>query len=122
MIKQQVCALERMFEFQNDDCSNRAAYYNGERHGAEFRDTLKKGMKIQMMATGKVFEVQEVGVFTPHPRAVEVLCSGEVGFLTASVKEVADTVFGDGEGLRVNREGREVLSTSNPSMSAGVGR
>jgi GTP-binding protein LepA len=60
-----------------------------------FDGTLQPGMKIQMMSTGKPFEVQEVGVFDPHPRAVPRLNAGEVGFLTAGIKEVADTRVGD---------------------------
>ncbi len=60
-----------------------------------FDGEIRRGMRIQMMSTRKSFEVQEVGVFTPHPRGVEVLRAGEVGFLTASVKEVADTKVGD---------------------------
>lgn len=57
--------------------------------------TVKKGMKIKMMATGKQFEVNEVGVFTPNMEIVEELRAGEVGFLTASIKNVNDTQVGD---------------------------
>jgi len=57
--------------------------------------TLKKGMEIMMMSTGKTFEVNEVGVFTPSQRQVELLSAGEVGFLTASIKNVKDTSVGD---------------------------
>jgi GTP-binding protein LepA len=56
---------------------------------------IKKGMEIQMMATGKSFEVNEVGVFTPSMELVETLSAGEVGFLTASIKNVKDTRVGD---------------------------
>ncbi|ABZ84982.1 GTP-binding protein lepa [Heliomicrobium modesticaldum Ice1] len=57
--------------------------------------TVKKGTKIKMMSTGKTFEVTEVGVFTPAPRQVEKLSSGEVGFIVASIKNVKDTRVGD---------------------------
>ncbi|WP_249777696.1 translation elongation factor 4 [Paenalkalicoccus suaedae] len=57
--------------------------------------TVKPGEKIRMMATGKEFEVQEVGVFTPKPISQEELTVGDVGFLVASVKNVADTRVGD---------------------------
>ncbi|MBM7868012.1 elongation factor 4 [Heliobacterium gestii] len=57
--------------------------------------TVKKGTKIKMMSTGKNFEVTEVGVFTPAPRQVEQLSSGEVGFIVASIKNVKDTRVGD---------------------------
>jgi GTP-binding protein LepA len=57
--------------------------------------SLKKGMEIKMMSTGKTFEVNEVGVFTPSLRQIEILSAGEVGFLTASIKNVKDTSVGD---------------------------
>jgi GTP-binding protein LepA len=56
---------------------------------------LEKGMRISMMSSGKTMEVTEVGVFTPAPRQVEQLCAGEVGYLAASIKNVADTSVGD---------------------------
>ena len=57
--------------------------------------TLKKGMQIQLMASGKTFEVTEVGVFTPRPVITNELKSGEVGFVCASIKNVRDTRVGD---------------------------
>lgn len=57
--------------------------------------TLKKGMRIQMMATGKTFEVTEVGTFTPRAVAVDELSAGEVGFVVAGIKNVRDTHVGD---------------------------
>ncbi|WP_044747682.1 translation elongation factor 4 [Bacillus alveayuensis] len=57
--------------------------------------SVKVGQKIKMMATGKEFEVTEVGVFTPKPVAVDELTVGDVGFLTASIKNVSDTRVGD---------------------------
>ena len=56
---------------------------------------LKKGQKIRMMASNAVYQVERVGVFTPKQVAVEDLGPGEVGFLTAQIKEVADTQIGD---------------------------
>ncbi|MDW7674088.1 MAG: translation elongation factor 4 [Bacillota bacterium] len=56
---------------------------------------LTKGMEIQMMATGKKFEVTEVGVFSPALRSVNSLQAGEVGFVAASIKNVKDTQVGD---------------------------
>lgn len=56
---------------------------------------VSKGMEIKMMATGKIFEVNEVGVFTPAMKPVERLSAGEVGFITASIKNVKDTRVGD---------------------------
>ena len=57
--------------------------------------TVKVGDKIKMMATGKEFEVNEVGVFTPKQRIRDELTVGDVGFLTASIKNVGDTRVGD---------------------------
>ncbi len=57
--------------------------------------TLKKGQKVRMMASGARYVVERVGVFRPNPEAVEALHAGEVGFLTAAIKEVADTQVGD---------------------------
>jgi GTP-binding protein LepA len=56
---------------------------------------LKKGMEIKMMSTGKVFEVNEVGVFAPAMTLVDELQPGEVGFVAASIKNVKDTQVGD---------------------------
>jgi GTP-binding protein LepA len=60
-----------------------------------FDGTLKKGMRIRMMSTGKIFEATRVGVFGPAPVEVEALSAGEVGFLMAGIKEIRDTRIGD---------------------------
>ncbi|KZE68436.1 elongation factor 4 [Fictibacillus phosphorivorans] len=57
--------------------------------------TVKVGDKIRMMATGKEFEVLELGVFTPKAVQKDFLTVGDVGFLTASIKNVGDTQVGD---------------------------
>ncbi len=57
--------------------------------------TLRKDQRIRMMRTDAAYEVDRVGVFTPKIKEVEVLGPGEIGFLTASIKEVADTRVGD---------------------------
>jgi GTP-binding protein LepA len=56
---------------------------------------LTKGMKLRMMATDAVHQVDRVGAFTPKPIDVAELGPGEVGFLTASIKSVADCRVGD---------------------------
>ncbi|SMC93651.1 translation elongation factor 4 [Sporomusa malonica] len=56
---------------------------------------IKPGMKIKMMATNKVFEVTEVGVFRPYLANVNELGPGQVGFVAASIKNVKDTRVGD---------------------------
>src|SRR5699024_9607142 len=57
--------------------------------------TLRKGMRIKMMATDKVYEVTEVGTSSPFPIAVDELTVGDVGFIAASIKSVGDTRVGD---------------------------
>ena len=56
---------------------------------------LKKGQKIRMMAANAVYQVEQIGVFTPKKVSVEKLGPGEVGYITAQIKEVADTQVGD---------------------------
>ncbi|HHV71178.1 MAG TPA: elongation factor 4 [Clostridia bacterium] len=53
------------------------------------------GMKIQLMATNKQFEVNEIGVFRPHMVLVDELRAGEVGFLAAGIKNVKNCRVGD---------------------------
>lgn len=57
--------------------------------------TVKPGMEIQMMATGKTFEVQEVGINTSGHLLTKELTPGEVGYLTASIKNVKEATVGD---------------------------
>jgi GTP-binding protein LepA len=56
---------------------------------------LKKGQRIRMMGTGAAYDVDRVGVFTPKRVETGELGPGEIGFLTGSIKEVADTRVGD---------------------------
>ena len=56
---------------------------------------LKRGMKVRFMATDAVHQVDSVGVFTPKRTAVDALYPGELGFITASIKHVAETNVGD---------------------------
>ncbi len=57
--------------------------------------TLRKGQKIRFMATGRDYELTELGIFAPHPIALTELGPGEVGFLAANIKSVVDTKIGD---------------------------
>ncbi|WP_142827778.1 translation elongation factor 4 [Planococcus soli] len=57
--------------------------------------TVKPGDRIKMMASGKEFEVIEAGVFTPHAILRDELTVGDVGFLTAAIKNVGDSTVGD---------------------------
>ncbi|MEQ1866851.1 MAG: GTP-binding protein, partial [Micropepsaceae bacterium] len=56
---------------------------------------VKKGQRIRMMAANAVYEVDRVGMFTPKRVAVDRVGPGEIGFLTAAIKQVADTKIGD---------------------------
>jgi GTP-binding protein LepA len=56
---------------------------------------VKKGMRIKMFSTGKVFEVTEVGSFRPDLYPIEELKAGDVGYIAASIKNVRDTRVGD---------------------------
>jgi GTP-binding protein LepA len=56
---------------------------------------LKKGQAVRMMGTGARYDVDRVGIFTPKMVDIGELGPGEIGFLTASIKEVADTRVGD---------------------------
>ncbi len=60
-----------------------------------FDGTLKKGDKILMMQTKKVFEVTEVGIFVPSTKEVDKLCAGDVGYLAGSIKTISDVKVGD---------------------------
>jgi len=56
---------------------------------------LKKGMKVRLMSTNAVYQLERVGVSRPKKETVDELGPGEIGFFTASIKQVADTRVGD---------------------------
>jgi len=56
---------------------------------------LHKGMKIRLMSNGQVYQVDNVGVLSPKMREVDILSAGEVGYVIANIKVVADTKIGD---------------------------
>ena len=57
--------------------------------------TIKKGMKLKLMATGKTFDVTDVGCFRPQPVDTGELGTGEVGFIAGALKDVRDVRVGD---------------------------
>ncbi len=57
--------------------------------------TLKKGQRIRMVSSGAAYQAERVGVFQPKQHMVPELGPGDIGFFTASIKEVADTRVGD---------------------------
>ncbi|TMA68186.1 MAG: elongation factor 4 [Deltaproteobacteria bacterium] len=60
-----------------------------------FDGSMQKGTKIRMMSSGHAFVVQRLGVFSPGSVEVSELKAGEVGFVMAGIKEVAETQIGD---------------------------
>ncbi|APB38499.1 MULTISPECIES: translation elongation factor 4 [Heyndrickxia] len=69
--------------------------------------SVRVGDKIKLMSTGKEFEVTALGVSTPKPLYIDELTVGDVGFLTASIKNVKDTRVGD-----------TITSAENPAKEA----
>jgi GTP-binding protein LepA len=57
--------------------------------------TLRKGDRVQFMATGRTYDVTEIGCFSPHATAINELGPGEVGFVAANIKTTEDTKIGD---------------------------
>ena len=76
---------------------------------------LAKGQKIRMMAAGATYEVDRVGVFTPKPKDVRDLGPGEMGFITAGIKAVADVKVGDTI-TEERRQAAEPLPGFKPSL------
>ena len=56
---------------------------------------LKKGMRVRMMGLGSLHDIERVGVFTPKNEIVEALGPGEIGFITASIKNISECEVGD---------------------------
>ncbi|MCA0371718.1 MAG: translation elongation factor 4 [Proteobacteria bacterium] len=77
--------------------------------------TLKKGMRVKMMQTDASYIVDRVGVFKPKITEIGELGPGEIGFLTASIKEVADAKVGDTI-TDEKRQTKEVLSGFKPAQ------
>ncbi|MBI2083019.1 MAG: elongation factor 4 [Deltaproteobacteria bacterium] len=79
------------------------------------------GMKIRFVSTGKDYEVQKVGVFSPHPVEASRLGTGEVGFLTANIKSVHETRIGDTvtESLRPTLKPLSGFRQAKPMVFAG---
>jgi GTP-binding protein LepA len=76
---------------------------------------LRRGQRIRMMGTGAAYEVDRLGVFTPKMVVVDELGPGEIGFLTASIKEVADTRVGD-----TITDDRKPVSTPLPGFRPAI--
>ncbi|HEY7791034.1 MAG TPA: translation elongation factor 4 [Vicinamibacterales bacterium] len=84
--------------------------------------SIRPGMKVRLMATGQDHEVNEVGTFTPKPVLVQELGVGEVGFIAAGIKNVADARIGDTitEAARPTAEPFPGFKELKPMVFAGL--
>jgi GTP-binding protein LepA len=84
--------------------------------------SIKKGMKIRFFNTGRDYQVETLGVNRPRPTPIDRLGVGEVGFLTASIKEVADVQIGDTitESARPTTEPFPGFQEIKPMVFAGL--
>ncbi len=84
--------------------------------------TIKKGMRIRTMNTGASYTVDKVGAFLPKPTDTASIGPGEVGFLTASIKEVADAAVGDTitEDKRPTETPLEGFKPAQPVVFCGI--
>jgi GTP-binding protein LepA len=60
-----------------------------------FEGKIRTGMKIQLMSTGKTYEVKKLGIFSPRAIEVGEISTGEVGFVTAAIKEISEAKVGE---------------------------
>ncbi len=77
---------------------------------------LKIGDEIKFMASGKEYEVTEVGIFNPEYKEIEALYAGDVGYFTASIKDVRDAAVGDTVTTVIN-PAKEALPGYKPAVS-----
>ena len=84
--------------------------------------TVKKGDRIHLMASGKEYEIDELGVLSPTQTQIGELHAGEVGYLAASIRAVADARVGDTITLAVNRatEALPGYTEANPMVFCGL--
>lgn len=83
---------------------------------------LRRRMKIRLMAKGSDYEIEDLGVLTPKPREIESLGVGEVGFVVANIKTVADVSIGDTitEAVRPTLEPFPGFQEIKPMVFAGL--
>lgn len=83
---------------------------------------IKKHMKIKMMSTNQEYIVEKVGVFTPKPKDIDELNSGEIGFIITGIKNLSDTKVGDTicEASRPLSEALPGFKPSKPVVFCGL--
>jgi GTP-binding protein LepA len=82
---------------------------------------MKRGQRIKFMSTGRVYEVTEMGIFTPKPNAVDSLGVGEVGFFAGNMKDIVQAKIGDT--ITGERESPQMLpgfQEVKPMVFAGI--
>ncbi len=84
--------------------------------------TVRPGDRIRFMHSGNEFDVTEVGVFTPNRQPVKELTAGEVGYISASIKSVAETKVGDTITLASNPAAEPLhgYKQANPMVFCGI--
>ncbi|HEX7192829.1 MAG TPA: translation elongation factor 4 [Thermoanaerobaculia bacterium] len=83
--------------------------------------TMRRGQKIKFMSTGDTYEVTEMGIFTPKPKAVDQLSVGEVGFFAGNIKDIVQAKIGDTiTGERENPEMLPGFEEVKPMVFAGI--
>lgn len=96
--------------------SNYDSYRGVVCHIRVMEGVIKPGMKIKLMVTGKVYEVTETGIFVPNFMPRDGLKAGDVGYFTASIKNVRDARVGDTV-TEASREAKEPLKGYRPVVS-----
>lgn len=83
---------------------------------------LRKGDKMRIMSTGRSYEVDQVGIFTPKRQKVEVLQAGEVGYVVAGIKEIKGAPVGDTLTLEKNQALHSLpgFQRAKPQVYAGL--
>jgi GTP-binding protein LepA len=83
--------------------------------------TMRRGQKIKFMSTGYTYEVTEMGIFTPKPKAIDQLSVGEVGFFAGNIKDIVQAKIGDTiTGERENPEMLPGFEEVKPMVFAGI--
>ncbi|MBN8511750.1 MAG: elongation factor 4 [Rickettsiales bacterium] len=87
-----------------------------------FQGSLKKGMKVKMLSTGKTYTIDNVGYFTPKKVLCDSIDDGQIGFFTASIKQVSDCKVGDTivEDTKLNIEPLPGFKPSLPVVFCGL--
>jgi GTP-binding protein LepA len=84
--------------------------------------TLKKGQKVRFLATGRDYEITEMGIFNPHPMPLSEIGPGEVGFIAGNIKTVHDTKIGDTvtDAVHPSKEPLPGFKDVKPMVFAGI--